>query len=158
MKYYRHVNWAYLDWAAFFGFIGRAEPVIHQLYSEPLQKFRLAARGHGKIIPPTEHRARVATYFDPIPFWYPPFEGEQVNERVEEVAKCALISMDSTIKSNLSVGLPLDLMCYERDSLKVTKHKLIDSRDEYFSSIRGRWAEQLKKVFNELPEPGYWGG
>ncbi len=75
---------------------------------------------------------------------------------LEEVAKCALISMDSTIKSNLSVGLPLDLMCYERDSLKVTKHKLIDSRDEYFSSIRGRWADQLKKVFNELPEPGYW--
>ena len=75
---------------------------------------------------------------------------------LDEAAKCALISMDSTIKSNLSVGLPLDLMCYERDSLKVTKHKLIDSRDEYFSSIRGRWADQLKKVFNELPEPGYW--
>ncbi len=75
---------------------------------------------------------------------------------LEEVAKCALISMDSTIKSNLSVGLPLDLMCYERDSFSVTKHKLIDSKDEYFASIRGRWADQLKKVFYELPEPGYW--
>ena len=75
---------------------------------------------------------------------------------LDEVAKCALISMDSTIKSNLSVGLPLDLLCYERDALKVTKHKLIDSKDEYFASIRGRWADQLKKVFNELPEPGYW--
>jgi putative proteasome-type protease len=78
------------------------------------------------------------------------------NLSLDEVAKCALISMDSTIKSNLSVGLPLDLMCYERDSLAVTKHKLIDSKDEYFASIRGRWADQLKKVFNELPEPGYW--
>ena len=75
---------------------------------------------------------------------------------LDEVAKCALISMDSTIKSNLSVGLPLDLLCYERDSFSVTKHKLIDSKDEYFASIRGRWADQLKKVFNELPEPGYW--
>lgn len=75
---------------------------------------------------------------------------------LEEVAKCALISMDSTIKSNLSVGLPLDLLCYERDSFNVTKHKLIDNKDEYFASIRGRWAEQLKKVFYELPEPGYW--
>lgn len=75
---------------------------------------------------------------------------------LNEVAKCALISMDSTIKSNLSVGLPLDLLCYERDALKVTRHKLIDSKDEYFASIRGRWADQLKKVFNELPEPGYW--
>jgi putative proteasome-type protease len=77
---------------------------------------------------------------------------------LDEVAKCALISMDSTIKSNLSVGLPLDLMCYERNSLKVTRHKFIDSRDEYFASIRGAWAEQLKKVFNELPDPGYWKG
>ncbi len=75
---------------------------------------------------------------------------------LEETAKCALISMDSTIKSNLSVGLPLDLLCYERDALRVTKHKLIDSKDDYFASIRVRWADQLKKVFNELPEPGYW--
>ena len=75
---------------------------------------------------------------------------------LDETAKCALISMDSTIKSNLSVGLPLDLMCYETDSLRVTKHKLIDGKDPYFASIREKWAEQLKKVFNELPEPGYW--
>ena len=75
---------------------------------------------------------------------------------LDEVAKCALISMDSTMKSNLSVGLPLDLLCYERDSLRVTRRTLIDARDEYFSSIRGLWGEQLKKVFNELPEPHYW--
>jgi putative proteasome-type protease len=75
---------------------------------------------------------------------------------LDEVAKCALISMDSTIKSNLSVGLPLDLLCYEVDALKVTKRKLIDASDEYFASIRVRWGEQLKKVFNDLPEPGYW--
>ncbi|WP_395662720.1 molybdopterin oxidoreductase family protein [Aestuariivirga sp.] len=80
MKYYRHVNWAYLDWATFFGFIGKPEPVIHQLYCEPLQKFRLAAQGHGKVLPPAEHRQRITTYFDPIPFWYPPFEGEMVSE------------------------------------------------------------------------------
>ncbi len=80
MKYYRYVNWAYLDWATFFGFIGKPEPVIHQLYSEPLQKFRLAAQGHGKVLPPAQHRQRITDYFDPIPFWYPPFEGEMVSE------------------------------------------------------------------------------
>jgi anaerobic selenocysteine-containing dehydrogenase len=79
MKYYRHVNWAYLDWATFFGFMGKPEPVIHQLYCEPLQKFRLAAQGHGKIIPPDEHKKRIQDHFDPIPFWYPPFEGEMVS-------------------------------------------------------------------------------
>ncbi len=79
MKYYRHVNWAYLDWATFFGFIGKPEPIIHQLYCEPLQKFRLAARGHGKVVAPEQHRARIEHAFDPIPFWYPPFEGEMVS-------------------------------------------------------------------------------
>lgn len=75
---------------------------------------------------------------------------------LDEVAKCCLISMDSTIKSNLSVGLPLDLLCYERDALRINRHKLIDGKDTYFASIRDRWAEQLRKVFNELPDPGYW--
>ncbi len=75
---------------------------------------------------------------------------------LDEVAKCCLISMDSTMKSNLTVGLPLDLLCYERDALRVTRHKLIDGKDAYFASIRERWAEQLRKVFNELPAPGYW--
>lgn len=75
---------------------------------------------------------------------------------LDEVAKCCLISMDSTIKSNLSVGLPLDLLCYETDSLEVKRHTLINGKDPYFASIRERWAEQLRKVFNELPDPAYW--
>jgi putative proteasome-type protease len=75
---------------------------------------------------------------------------------LDEVAKCCLISMDSTIKSNLSVGLPLDLMCYEQDSLSVRQHKQIDFQDAYFSSIRDSWGQQLRKVFNELPNPQYW--
>jgi putative proteasome-type protease len=75
---------------------------------------------------------------------------------LDEVAKCCLISMDSTIKSNLSVGLPLDLMCYENDSLAIKQHKLIDQHDPYFLSIRESWGQQLRKVFNELPSPRYW--
>jgi anaerobic selenocysteine-containing dehydrogenase len=81
MKYYRHVNWDYLDWATFFGFVSKPEPIIHQLYSEPLQRFRLAAKGHGAARPPVEHQVRIAAYFDPIPFWYPPFEGSMVDEK-----------------------------------------------------------------------------
>ena len=75
---------------------------------------------------------------------------------LDEVAKCCLISMDSTMKSNLSVGLPLDLLCYEGDSLCVRRHTLIDNKDAYFSSVRESWGEQLRKVFNELPAPSYW--
>ncbi|WP_425477577.1 molybdopterin dinucleotide binding domain-containing protein [Alkalisalibacterium limincola] len=70
-------NRSYLDWSAGMGFIGKAEPIVLQLYSETLQKFRLAAQGHGEHQPPDEHRERVATYFDPLPIWYEPFEGAQ---------------------------------------------------------------------------------
>lgn len=73
-RYYKHANKAYLDWAASVGFIGASAPVVFQLYLEPLQKFRLAARGHGAVQAPASHRERIANYFDPIPFWYPPFE------------------------------------------------------------------------------------
>jgi putative proteasome-type protease len=75
---------------------------------------------------------------------------------LDEVAKCCLISMDSTMKSNLSVGLPLDLLCYEKDSLEVNRRAQIDGKDPYFTSLRERWGEQLRKVFNELPAPAYW--
>ena len=74
MHYYKHSNQKYLDYAKERGFIGSADPVILQIYSEPLQKFRLAAQGHGDNQPPEEHRERVETYFDPLPIWYPPFE------------------------------------------------------------------------------------
>jgi sulfite dehydrogenase (quinone) subunit SoeA len=73
--YYKHANQAYLDWATHMGFIAEPEPVVFQLYLECLQKFRLAAQGHGTQVPPAGHRERIQKYFDPIPFWYPPFDG-----------------------------------------------------------------------------------
>jgi len=73
-RYFRHVNRDYLGYAADMGFIADETPIISQLYAEELQRFRLAARGHGAVTPPEEHRARVERYFDPLPFWYPPLE------------------------------------------------------------------------------------
>src|SRR5690606_16711866 len=73
-RFHRYANKAYLDWAAAIGFLDRPEPIVLQLYSEPLQRFRLAARGHGPVQPPDAHRARVEAHFDPLPIWYPPFE------------------------------------------------------------------------------------
>jgi anaerobic selenocysteine-containing dehydrogenase len=76
-RYYKMANRDYLQWAQQMGFVGSAEPIVLQLYSETLQKFRLAAQGHGAVQPPERERARVATYFDPLPVWYLPFESEQ---------------------------------------------------------------------------------
>ncbi len=78
-RYFKFANRGYLDYAARMGFIPSAEPVIMQIYSEVLQKFRLAARGHGPVQPPEEHRERVETYFDPLPIWYTPFEEAAVD-------------------------------------------------------------------------------
>ncbi|KAA2284609.1 molybdopterin oxidoreductase family protein [Arenimonas fontis] len=76
-RYFKMANADYLRWARDMGFIGDDAPIVLQLYSETLQKFRLAARGHGPVRPPAAERARVERYFDPLPFWYEPFEGEQ---------------------------------------------------------------------------------
>lgn len=77
-RYYKMANRDYLQWAHRFGFIATTDPIPLQLYSETLQKFRLAAQGHGALQPPEEHRERVATYFDPLPMWYEPFESAQM--------------------------------------------------------------------------------
>ena len=72
--FFKHANQAYLDYAKAMGFLDEPAPIVIQLYSEVLQKFRLAADGHGLVKPPAIHAERVGTYFDPLPFWYPPFE------------------------------------------------------------------------------------
>jgi anaerobic selenocysteine-containing dehydrogenase len=73
-RYFKHANQSYLAYAKSVGFVGSTDPIILQLYVEPLQKFRLAAQGHGPVQPPDAERARVAKYFDPLPIWYAPFE------------------------------------------------------------------------------------
>jgi anaerobic selenocysteine-containing dehydrogenase len=78
-RYYKMANREYLEWSTRMGFIARPEAIVLQLYSETLQKFRLAAQGHGEHQPPAEHRERVASYFDPLPIWYEPFESAQTD-------------------------------------------------------------------------------
>jgi putative proteasome-type protease len=70
-----------------------------------------------------------------------------------QAAKCALISMDSTIRSNLSVGLPLDLLCIQRDALRVHSHVNIDEQHAYFQMIKRNWSESLRHAFHALPDP-----
>ncbi|MDX2288511.1 MAG: molybdopterin oxidoreductase family protein [Hyphomicrobiaceae bacterium] len=79
-RYFKHANKGYLEWAKSVGFIGSSDPIVFQLYSEPMQKFRLAARGHGAVQPPATHKKRIEAFFDPLPFWYPPFEGAMLDQ------------------------------------------------------------------------------
>ncbi len=69
-RYYKMANRGYLQWARALGFVGSITPIVLELYSERLQRFRLAAQGHGARQPPDAERARVERYFDPLPFCY----------------------------------------------------------------------------------------
>ena len=72
-----------------------------------------------------------------------------------QAAKCALVSMDSTIRSNLSVGPPLDLAIMRRDEFRLATHISIDLDNDYFKMIRTRWGFALQEVFSELPNPNW---
>jgi len=73
-RYFKHANRDYLESAAQMGFIDRPRQIVLQLYVETLQKFRLAAEGHGPVQPPERERERIARHFDPLPIWYTPLE------------------------------------------------------------------------------------
>src|SRR5687768_1791915 len=71
---------------------------------------------------------------------------------MKEVAKAFLVSFDSTMRSNLTVGLPIDLMAYERNALKVTWRRRFNHGDAYFSKISGIWSAGLRRAFAEVPD------
>ena len=72
-----------------------------------------------------------------------------------EAVKCVLVSFDSTMRSNISVGLPIDLLSYERDSLKVGMQRRIGPHDPYFDTMGQQWASGLKRLLGELPNPNW---
>jgi len=70
---------------------------------------------------------------------------------LDDVVKCVLVSFDSTMRSNLSVGLPIDLVVYERDSLRLTRSRRFDEQDRYMGFLRQKWGEGVRRAFAELP-------
>ena len=77
---------------------------------------------------------------------------------LDEAAKCALVSMDSTLKSNLSVGLPLDLLVYRDGSFASNEHACLDEHNPYFRMIHGTWGQRLREVFESIDDPRWDGG
>ena len=76
---------------------------------------------------------------------------------LDEAAKCALVSMDSTLKSNLSVGLPLDMVVYEADRFQTDKVLCIDENNPYFRMLHNSWGQKLREVFDSIEDP-MWNG
>lgn len=83
-QFFKHANKAYQDLAVSLGFFEQPAPVTFQLYSEELQKFRLAAEGLVEPQPPERLRKRIGEVFDPLPIWYEPFETAELAGRTAE--------------------------------------------------------------------------
>ena len=77
---------------------------------------------------------------------------------LDEAAKCALVSMDSTLKSNLSVGLPLDMVVYQAGSLQTDRIMCIDEHNPYFQMLRSSWGDKLRQMFDSIEDPMWNGG
>ena len=77
---------------------------------------------------------------------------------LDEAAKCALVSMDSTLKSNLSVALPLDLLVYHEGELRSDAIVCIDEHNPYFRMIHDTWGHRLREVFEGIDDPRWDGG
>jgi len=77
------------------------------------------------------------------------------NTSVMDGVKLALVSMDSTVRSNLSVGFPLDLMVYRRDTLASALRRRIEIHDPYFAEISTQWSEALRAAYQKLSPPDW---
>jgi len=69
--------------------------------------------------------------------------------------KLALVSMDSTLRSNLTVGLPIDLFVYRRDTYCVELRLRLTENDEYFRMLRERWSAALREAYRAIPRPSW---
>jgi putative proteasome-type protease len=72
-----------------------------------------------------------------------------------DAAKCVLVSFDATMRSNLSVGMPIDLACYQKDSLVLSMRKRFTHDDPYFSSLTSSWEKGVKELFRQMPQPSW---
>jgi putative proteasome-type protease len=120
-----------------------------QIRGEPMRLFRIYAEGN-YIEAGTD-----TPYFQTGEAKY----GKPIIDRVitpatslADASKCVLVSFDSTMRSNLSVAMPIDLLSYERDTLAVRHRRRFEPGDPYFSTLSKEWSEGVRTVFKQLPE------
>lgn len=121
-----------------------------QINGEPMHLFRIYSEGNF-----IEADLGATPYFQTGEAKY----GKPIIDRVitrstslADAAKCVLVSFDSTMRSNLSVGMPIDLICYQRDSLQLEMRRRFLEGDAYFNDLGGQWRAGVRDVFSRLPE------
>lgn len=120
-----------------------------QVAGEPMRLFRIYAEGNfiEAGIDTTYFQTGEAKYGKPIL--------DRVVKRdtpLADAAKCVLVSFDSTMRSNLSVGMPIDMICYRRDELTVRMRRKFEEEDVYFRALSREWSRGTRRVFRALPD------
>jgi putative proteasome-type protease len=120
-----------------------------QIKGEPMRLFRIYAEGNFIEAGPDTPFLQTgeAKYGKPIID-----RVVTASTSVSDASKCVLVSFDSTMRSNLSVGMPIDMVCYERDTLEVRKRRRFEQGDPYFGTLSREWSEGVRTVFRQLPE------
>ena len=77
------------------------------------------------------------------------------NTSLVDATKCTIVSFDSTMRSNISVGLPIDLVVYQANALTIKVQRRIEETDPYFQMVHAQWGAGLRRVFAELPAPDW---
>jgi putative proteasome-type protease len=72
-----------------------------------------------------------------------------------DAIKCTMVSFDSTMRSNISVGLPIDFLVYTTDSFRVAMQRNIEEGDPYYLMVHNQWGEGLRRVFAGIPSPDW---
>lgn len=123
-----------------------------QIAGEPMRLFLVYSEGN--FIEATEE----TPYFQIGETKY----GKPIIDRVvvadtsmDDAVKCVLVSFDSTMRSNLSVGMPIDLVTIQRDRLTVDHRRRFDEKDPYMTSLRKSWGEGVRQAFAQLPNPDW---
>ncbi len=123
-----------------------------QIRGEPPRMFNIYSAGN--FIEATEETC----YFQIGEFKYgKPIIDRVINRKVrlQRAAKCGLVSMDSTIRSNLTVGMPIDVVTVKTDEYRISSHKVVEPDDEYFHLVRQSWGDSLIQAFRDLPDPDW---
>lgn len=121
-----------------------------QIGGEPVRLFQIYSAGNFMESTPDAPFVQIGEYR----------YGKQILDRMarhdmqlEDATKLACLAMDATLRSNLSVGLPADLLVYRRDTLRVAQRRRINADDPYFAQLRGAWSEALAAAYGGLPAP-----
>jgi anaerobic selenocysteine-containing dehydrogenase len=150
-KYNRHANRDYQARAVEAGFLGRVEPIVMQIWSEPLQKFRLAGLGlyDGPQPKRAEDRERLAKYFDPLPIWYEPLEQARIDPDrypLHALTQRPMVMYHSWDSQNAWLRQVLSRNYLHMNAGTARKLGLVDEDWVWVESWKGRVRCQLKTM------------